>query len=452
MKKILILAYDFPPFISVGGLRPNGWFNYLKEFGYYPVVVTRQFSRTDGTPLSYVSPGISESTITEENEKGTIVRTPYKPNLANKILIKYGEKRFSFIRKAISAWYEFLQFVFLIGPRSGLFFEADKILRKESFSCIIATGDPFVLFKFASILGKKYGIPWIADYRDPWTEDIPLQKKKPLKYWSKCHEKRILKNAAAVITVSEFVKAKTKKIIGPQNFFIIPNGYDQELIDSMVVQTPPTGCLTIGFAGTVYNWNPVWIFLRVIDELVKEEPELKIRINFIGTNIHNELIEAIESKYPKLKNVVGVYGKKPQSEILKDLSLHHLLLLFNYYSFMGTKIYEYLGLKRKILLCFTNDPESLELKKKKYKIDESSNKDTRMQENLILSTNGGVAVKDTSHLKSIIVENFEELKKTKSVLCNSKNIEYFSRRNQVSLLSKVFNEVIEKNGRFKSED
>jgi hypothetical protein len=43
MKKVLILAYDFPPYVSVGGLRPHAWYNYLKEFGVEPIVVTRQW-------------------------------------------------------------------------------------------------------------------------------------------------------------------------------------------------------------------------------------------------------------------------------------------------------------------------------------------------------------------------------------------------------------------------
>ena len=42
MKKVLILAYDFPPYVSAGGLRPYNWYLYLKEFGVEPVVITRQ--------------------------------------------------------------------------------------------------------------------------------------------------------------------------------------------------------------------------------------------------------------------------------------------------------------------------------------------------------------------------------------------------------------------------
>jgi hypothetical protein len=39
MKKVLILAYDFPPYVSVGGLRPYSWCKCFHEFRIYPIVV-----------------------------------------------------------------------------------------------------------------------------------------------------------------------------------------------------------------------------------------------------------------------------------------------------------------------------------------------------------------------------------------------------------------------------
>ncbi len=442
MKKVLILAYDYPPFISVGGLRPFAWFNHLKEFGWFPVLVTRQWSAIEGTPKSYVSPGISEKNIVEECPKGIIIRTPFKPNLANRILIKYGERRFSFVRKAISAWFEFLQYVFPVGPRSGLFKEACKIFKKEKIDIIIATGDPFVLFRYASQLGNKYNIPWIADYRDPWTEDIPLQKKKLLKFWSKYQESKTLKSAAAVTTVSEFVKTKTVKIIGEKKFFIVTNGYDQELIEKTEKTSPPIDYLSIGFAGTIYNWNPIWVFLRSVNELIQKHPEIEIKISFFGTNINEEILQAINSNYLAMKEVVNVFPKMPQAEILKNLSRQHLLLLFNYYSFMGTKIFEYLGLKRKILFCFSHDQEALLLKQKFYRIEEKGNSGIDLQEKLILSANGGVVVKDANELKIVLMQHHKELKTKGSIACDSHGIEKYSRKNQVAEMAKIFDEVL----------
>ena len=117
MKKLLILAYDFPPYVSVGGLRPYAWYRYLKEYGVEPVVVTRQWGNKYGNELDYIAPGESNETIVETTEYGTIIRTPYKPNLANRIMLKYGRNKFAMIRKMVTAWYEFMQFLFFVGPK-----------------------------------------------------------------------------------------------------------------------------------------------------------------------------------------------------------------------------------------------------------------------------------------------------------------------------------------------
>jgi hypothetical protein len=158
-KKVLILAYDFPPFVSVGGLRPYSWYKYLAEYGVYPVVVTRQWVIRHNSVVDYVSGGYSDKTEIEETEKGTIIRTAYNPNLSNRLLLKYGENRLRFIRKAITAWYEFFQFLFFIGSKVELYKAANEYLKTNKVDAIIASGDPFILFRYASLLGKSIVFP-----------------------------------------------------------------------------------------------------------------------------------------------------------------------------------------------------------------------------------------------------------------------------------------------------
>ena len=102
MKKILILAYDFPPYVSVGGLRPYSWYKFLNGFDIEPIVITRQWANEFGNHLDYVSKSKIQTTTYEKTELGTIIRTPYRPNFANRLLIKYGDYKFVFIRKAIT--------------------------------------------------------------------------------------------------------------------------------------------------------------------------------------------------------------------------------------------------------------------------------------------------------------------------------------------------------------
>ena len=89
MIKVLILAYDFPPYVSVGGLRPSGWFNHFKKKGAIPIVVTRQWKNK-----SYTQQSTFSLTLQEETENGIIIQAPYKETFANKLYNKYGDKHF----------------------------------------------------------------------------------------------------------------------------------------------------------------------------------------------------------------------------------------------------------------------------------------------------------------------------------------------------------------------
>ncbi|MDL2262911.1 glycosyltransferase, partial [Bacteroidales bacterium OttesenSCG-928-I21] len=281
MKKLLILAYDFPPYVSVGALRPYSWYKYFHEFGIYPVVVTRQWGNKYGNHLDYIAPGKSNETIIEESGIGTIIRTPYKPNLANRLMLKYGEHKYKYVRKFISAFYEIFQWMFFIGPKSKLYRGAKEYLKKNEVDCIIATGEPFVLFKYASKLSKKFNIPWIADYRDPWPQSTLRSPNKILKKWNSFFEKKYLKNSTAFTTVSEFCAKHISSNVKHKSFLIISNGFDNEILNKTKDIEQNKAKLSIGFVGTIYKWHPIESFLTTLGKFVKEKNE-EIELNFYG--------------------------------------------------------------------------------------------------------------------------------------------------------------------------
>ena len=207
MKKLLILAYDFPPYVSVGGLRPWSWYKYLHRFGIYPVVITRQWSNQYGNHLDYIAPGTSDKDEIEQTPEGVIIRSPYKPNLANRILLKYGQGRFAIVRQLVTAWYEVAQYFFSVGPKSGIYRTARNYLKNNKVDAIIASGDPFILFRYAHLLSREFGIPYIADYRDAWCQVKKSGMHGLLYYLFPMLERRFVSNAAAVTTVSEYIKS-----------------------------------------------------------------------------------------------------------------------------------------------------------------------------------------------------------------------------------------------------
>ena len=437
MKKVLILAYDFPPYVSVGGLRPYAWYNYLKEFGVEPIVVTRQWGNAHGNRLDYISAGSSKQSIVELSEHGTIIRSPYKPNFANRLLLKHGDHRYRFLRKSISAYYEFSQFLLPIGPKIELYKAAKHFLKNNQVDAIIATGDPFVLFRYASKLSKAFNIPWIADYRDPWSHNEEAQKTMIQKTWNTYMEKKTVSTASLISTVSKFVHSKIETLIPNKPFIISPNGYDTLAIDQIKNIKQNDDELCISFVGTIYNWHPVESFLRVANEFVTEHPEAKIRFKFYGTNLTDELNRMLSEQFPNLKGHVLIRPKMQNQELLGKLASDHVMLLFNYYSYMGTKIFDYLGIRRKIILCYQNDPEAHSLKQKYYHVDESGSESKQLQADLIKQTNSGVIVKDSQHLRQVLHDLYLEFQATGQIACDSHGVEQFSRKIQVERLAEI---------------
>lgn len=432
MKKLLILAYDFPPYVSVGGLRPYAWYRYLKEYGVEPVVVTRQWGNKYGNELDYIAPGESNETIIETTEYGTIIRTPYKLNLANRIMLKYGRSKFAFIRKMVTAWFEFMQFIFFVGPKSGLYRGAKEYLKQNKVDAIIATGEPFVLFKYASALSKKYGIPWVADYRDPWSQNKGRSRIRSVRFF----ERKFSQNMSAVTTVSDFFKKKISENISVPTYYIIPNGYNPETIKQVEDICPEKGVLRIALAGSIYDWHPYKSVISTFAEFVKKNDYApKIELNFFGINRHKEIEQfALENS---IENNVRVYPRMDNASLLQNLSRHNVMLLFNDYSIMGTKIYDYLGLKRLILFCYSNDAEALALKDKYYPVGEVEGVSTHLQEDLINETHSGIVVKDKNHLSKVLSDLYSEFTQTGSIACSSINPSKYSRREGAHQLAEI---------------
>jgi hypothetical protein len=104
---------------------------------------------------------------------------------------------------------------------------------------------------------------------------------------------------------------------------------------------------------------------------------------------------------------------------------------------MGTKIFDYIAIKRKIILCFTEDSDALKLKEQFYNIDENSIFSGQLQADLIKETNSGVIVKDQIELKQILLDLIQEFKEQSYISCETKNIDNYSRKFNVKRLADI---------------
>src|SRR5207253_10702496 len=113
-------------------------------------------------------------------------------------------------------------------PKRQLYAGAGGYLARRPVDVILATGEPFVLFKYGSQLSREFGIPWVADYRDAWTQDMRRTRSRLSGSWNAHLETSITKNVSAVTTVSEFIRGQIASLIPNTPIYIVSNGYDPE--------------------------------------------------------------------------------------------------------------------------------------------------------------------------------------------------------------------------------
>ena len=199
MKKVLILAYDFPPYNSIGGQRPYAWYQYLPDFSVRPVVITRQWDvETHGNATAYTGSGYSATVdIKTDDDRKEIHYIPYKPNLRDR-LARCNNPFPRLLGKCLSVLQMLSDpFCFAFDNKSGIYHYAKAFLKENTVDYILVSGEPFVLFRYAKKLSKRFDTPWVGDYRDGWSWNHS-RKNKLLRWYLRFWEKQHTRSAYAI--------------------------------------------------------------------------------------------------------------------------------------------------------------------------------------------------------------------------------------------------------------
>ena len=104
---------------------------------------------------------------------------------------------------------------------------------------------------------------------------------------------------------------------------------------------------------------------------------------------------------------------------------------------MGTKIYDYLGLKRRIILCYGNDEEARDLKRKYFNMEDNDEKAEQLQQNVLRETGAGILIEDAKHLGAVLEDLYAEFQANGLIACDSVNTAQYSRKIQAGNLAEV---------------
>jgi glycosyltransferase involved in cell wall biosynthesis len=418
MKKVLIISYFFPPDPAIGSLRMQGLAKYLSEFGWEPIILTKKSSPFQELPFRII-----QTSQTDYNILSSIMK---RFGLNTKVTVK---KQIGFSskknKKSLIDHVSNLVIEILAYPDAQKDWYADAIntsnefLKYEKIDALVSSSSPQTSSLIAKNLKKEYGIPWIADLRDLWTQNHYYQYSCVRRFFEKKLELKTLETASAITTVSQYLAEDLESFHKNVPVYSILNGFDLEEVNNFNVEL--TDKFTITYTGTLYNGkrDPKKLF-QALRELIDEnkiDPKM-VEVRFYGPKedwmngeIDDYNLQGIVSDFGFVSRDIALI-KQSESQLL-------LLLLWDHPSEVGVltgKLFEYLASKRPILVIGGS----------KGAVNE-----------VLEDIDAGIFVSSVEDIKTVLKKYYDEYQSNGRVLYRGNNIEKYSQREMALKFAEV---------------
>lgn len=328
-KRVLIVAHLFPPAGGGGVQRTLGFVRYLPEHDWTPTVVAStadDYWARDETLL--------------EGLQATVVRVPPPPwdrarRWGRRLMLPRLRRAYdrAFVPDPRVAW--------TLPALSA----ASRLHQAAGFDVVYSSGAPWTSHLVAERFSRRTGVPWVADFRDPWT-DNPLEPvAPPLRPVHRRLEARVHRTAALSIASTELYRQRMQEAFGlsPQDTLHLPNGYTESEFERL---PEPGDELTLGYAGSYYGQHSPRVLFDQIDRAVARRPGLRPVVELYG----------MTGAVPPRRFEVRSHGYVPQREALEGLARCRAVFvtvpdLPGADGCVPQKLYVYLRLGRPILWC-----------------------------------------------------------------------------------------------------
>ena len=322
-KKVLIITYYWPPSGGAGVQRWLKFVKYLRQFGWDPIVYTPENNEIPVYDASLEKDIPDDITILKKHiwEPYTI----YKRFIGAKKEEKFNvggfisESKNYGLRDNISTFIRGNLFIpdarkFWIRPSVRFL---SRYFKNNAPDLLITTGPPHSMHLIGLKLRKKLQIPWIADFRDPWTRFYQYHDMLISKWADKKHkslERKVLQTADRVITVGWTIKAELEQL-GADKPLVITNGYDEQ--DFEHVPAIENQRFSIVHTGNISRSKNTLIFWKAIAELVQENKsfsyDLEIRLaGKLDYTVHKAISDL------HLESYVEKLGYQDHTEAIKE--------------------------------------------------------------------------------------------------------------------------------------
>ena len=349
MKKVLIISYNFPP---KSGISSRRWVKLAKELtrsGVECHVITRDGGKEKGVNWSKDMVELDPTKI--HRLKNSYPRFLEKPPTSFQMrIVKYIGIKFL---KSIFFKIDSAQFFY-----KKLIPQAKKNI-KTGVNNIIVSGPPHSLLFHASVLKNEHpNINLILDYRDAWNDETTYEYKTSLKSFSSKMksiqmEYLALVQADKVLFVSDDMRKRTANLYKnlANKFEVFHNFFDREDYDDSIPLPYKKPTNEVVYIGTLGSGRRIALeFLaEAIDKLNENKENLNLKFHFF-TNETSSLFHA-SAYYKVIKKHFIFHPIVSTKKVFKTLSNFSYCLSINepnYSHAFGTKIFDYMALKKQI--------------------------------------------------------------------------------------------------------
>jgi glycosyltransferase involved in cell wall biosynthesis len=332
-RRLLAVAYFFPPLGGGGVQRTLKHVKYLPDHGWEPVVLTTRF----------VWSPIRDATLVAEVPPGTrVIRAPELPLHLARWALQGALRRARLSTTAASylGWPDEAA-----GWVPGATWQALRAIRREPPDVLYSTSSPVSAHLVALIASRLTGVPWVADFRDAWTRNPQGEALSGvfgrLSAWL---ERKVVERAQALIVVDDSVELLGVGHDDPRRV-VIRNGVDPEDLPA-AAEPPRNPRFRLSYVGALYGERdaaPVFAALRTLIDRRAVDPS-KLEVRLVG---HRALEPSIHLQRLPITQV----GYVDHAAALREMTSADALLFYAPPSNRGSsgKIFEYLAAGRPIL-------------------------------------------------------------------------------------------------------
>jgi glycosyltransferase involved in cell wall biosynthesis len=379
-RTVLMVLYFFPPVGGISTSRNIRNVEYLPRYGWSPVVVTPAeagYPVKDPSLLDLVAPTV-EVIRTGSLEAGHVrawvswigrflrMPRPGRGRAARSEPIRDGNgaaDSTSSAREPDGLLFRIRRFVFFPDDQIGwLPFALRAALRRHRVApvdVVYSTASPITSHLVAGLFKRRTGVPWVAEFRDPWlgtalAKPIPwLHRRIKAKL-----ERWIIQTADQVV----FLAPSTARMYQERypfatNFVVIPNGYDRS--ETTVSSRPAEAGrrFRIVYTGLLFRPIELAVFFDGLDRLAARRPKLIEQLEVLFYGAVDPACQEVADRAlanERLSRVVDFRGYVPRREALQAVAdADAALVLLGAGPGMGVyipgKLFDYLGQSRQIL-------------------------------------------------------------------------------------------------------